>query len=47
MLGDGTTKESASPVSVTGVGNVKDISSGQAHTCVIETNGIIKCWGGE
>ncbi len=44
-LGNGTTEDSASPVSVNGLQNVKAISAGFDHVCAVINDGTVKCWG--
>jgi len=46
QLGDGTTEDRSSPVTVQGLelGAVA-VSTGGAHTCAIEKPGNLKCWG--
>ncbi len=47
QLGDGTTNNSTTPVSVsmpTGLG-VGEISAGWIHTCAVSTNASVYCWG--
>ena len=46
QIGDGTTTNSAIPVSV-GISNVSnvDASSSGMHTCALLTDGSLKCWG--
>lgn len=46
QLGDGTTNNSAMPVSVVGLGSgVASMSAGYASTCAVTTGGAAKCWG--
>ena len=45
-LGDGTTTARHTPTNVTGLGNnIVDVKAGAAHTCVLDQNGAVKCWG--
>ncbi len=46
QLGDGTTTDRSSPVSVLGIGRaLPDIAMGAVHTCVSEVGIGVKCWG--
>jgi alpha-tubulin suppressor-like RCC1 family protein len=46
QLGDGTTTDRWSPVSVTGLGgSAVALAASSAHTCVVTTSGAGQCWG--
>jgi hypothetical protein len=47
QLGDGTTDSRGSPVTAKWVkSGVTGIATGQDHTCTLNDNGTITCWGG-
>jgi alpha-tubulin suppressor-like RCC1 family protein len=44
-LGDGTTNDRSSPVSVSGLTNAVVVAAGGAHTCALLAGGAVRCWG--
>ncbi len=44
-LGDGSTAESSTPVTVKGITTAKSVSAGDNHTCALLEGGIAECWG--
>ncbi|HML52292.1 MAG TPA: putative Ig domain-containing protein [Propionicimonas sp.] len=46
QLGDGTTTNTITPVSVTGLaGTTSMVVAGTSHTCAVSTSGQTQCWG--
>ncbi|HEY0880350.1 MAG TPA: hypothetical protein VGD87_02410, partial [Archangium sp.] len=46
VLGDGTTVNRGTPVSVTTLGETAtSVAAGGGHSCALLTSGIVKCWG--
>lgn len=46
QLGDGTTTDSNIPKTVVGlVGQVAAIAAGDNHSCALNTDGVVTCWG--
>jgi alpha-tubulin suppressor-like RCC1 family protein len=46
QLGDGTTIDRQSPVTVVGrLGDVRHLVAGEAHVCALVGSGSVKCWG--
>ena len=45
QLGNGTTNDSSTPVSVAGITTATSVAAGQDHTCATLTNGEARCWG--
>jgi len=45
QLGDGTTTDSPTPVSVVGITTARHIAAGNAHTCAILADTTVRCWG--
>lgn len=44
-LGNGTTTESHTPVSVTGITTAVSVTAGPFHSCALLSDRTIKCWG--
>ncbi len=45
QLGDNTTTDRNSPVSVSGLSSVLSVASGSRHSCAIKSDGTAWCWG--
>jgi alpha-tubulin suppressor-like RCC1 family protein len=45
QLGDGTTTDRHTPVTVQGVTGATAIAAGSAHTCAVVAGGEVRCWG--
>jgi len=46
QLGDGTTTNASTPVTVQGLTGATAIAVGTNHSCALLTAGTVKCWGG-
>ena len=46
QLGNGTSTSSLTPVTVTGLTGVTQITGGTNSNCALVTDGTVKCWGG-
>lgn len=46
LLGDGTTNNSLTPVSVVGLTNASEVSLGTNHSCALLSDQTVKCWAG-
>jgi alpha-tubulin suppressor-like RCC1 family protein len=44
-LGNGTTTDSSSPVTVTGITTATGITTGSNHSCAVLGDGTVRCWG--
>ena len=44
-LGDGSTIDRLTPVTVAGLGGVSGLSAGPNHTCAVISDGSLRCWG--
>lgn len=44
-LGDGTTTQRTTPVQVTGLAGVTQVTAGSNHTCAAKADGTVWCWG--
>jgi alpha-tubulin suppressor-like RCC1 family protein len=47
QLGNGSTKDSARPVAVSGLTGIVAVTVGGAHTCAITKDRRVKCWGAD
>src|SRR5205823_12201247 len=45
QLGDGTTSDRSTPVTVAGLTGVAKITIGDAFTCALLNSGDVECWG--
>lgn len=45
QLGDGTTKDSDTPVEVVGISDAEAVAVGSGHSCALRRGGRVSCWG--
>jgi len=45
LLGNGSTSNQSTPVSVSGISTATSVSAGDSHTCAVLSGGTVKCWG--
>jgi alpha-tubulin suppressor-like RCC1 family protein len=45
QLGDGTVAPFKGAVTVKGISNSRQVSTGARHTCALVAGGVVKCWG--
>ncbi len=45
QLGDGTTSQRTTPVTVSGISDAIQVTTGADHTCALLAGGGVKCWG--
>lgn len=45
QLGDGSTRDAATPIAVPELNGVRQIAAGRRHTCVLLHVGTVACWG--
>jgi len=45
QLGDGSTSNRSSPISVSNLSDAVQLAPGGTHTCALLQNGTVKCWG--
>ena len=45
QLGDGTTTNRRTPVQLTGLSNIVDVSGGYSHACAVDSSSTVYCWG--
>jgi alpha-tubulin suppressor-like RCC1 family protein len=46
-LGNGSTNNQTTPVSVDNVSTATSVSAGYSHTCAVLSGGTVKCWGND
>ena len=44
-MGNGSTSNQSTPVSVSSISSATAVSAGEDHTCALLSGGTVQCWG--